>query len=384
MTVVGVLREVKDGEYRVALTPAGTAELIRRGHTVLVERGAGAGARILDEDFAAAGARIMPDPASVAAEAALVLKVKEPVREESQWLRPGLALFTYLHLAANPDLAKALLMAGVLGIAYETVAAPDGSLPLLAPMSQIAGRMAPQAAASALQASGGRGVLLGGVPGVPPAKVAILGAGVVGTNAARIAHGMGADVIVADRDISKLTRIDQATGGAIRTLAVGSSQAVSDAVVEADVVVGAVLVPAAAAPRVITEPMVKAMRPGSVIVDVSIDQGGCAATSRMTTHSDPVYTAHDIVHYCVGNMPGAVPRTATYALTNATLPHVLALADESPETAIQRHRDLAAGVNTYGGRLCEPSVAGALGLPYTPLDELTGPGGSASTHAEGA
>ena len=367
---VGVPRELKDNEYRVAITPAGVRELVVGGHSVIIERGAGVGSSIPDTDFERAGATIVPDADTVFADADMVLKVKEPVPEEFHRLREGLILFTYLHLAASEPVTKALVDAGTAGVAYETVELPDRSLPLLAPMSEVAGRMAPQAGAKLLEREhGGRGVLLGGVSGVRPGLVVVIGAGMSGMNAAWIAQGMEAEVVILDKNINKLRDVDRIHQGKILTLA-SNRLAVEETVTEADLVIGAVLVPGAVAPKIVTEDIVKEMKPGSVVVDISIDQGGCFETSHMTTHSDPTYVVHDVVHYCVGNMPGAVPHTSTYALTNATMPYVVALADHGLEEAIRLDPALAKGVNVYKGQIVYEPVAEAHGMPSVPLDSL--------------
>ena len=361
---IGVPREVKNHEYRVALTPAGAQELTRAGHHVLVERGAGVGSSIGDEDFEAAGARIVPTADDVWGAADLVLKVKEPIEEEYHRLRRDQVLFTYLHLAASRECTQALLAAGTTAIAYETVRLPDGSLPLLAPMSEVAGRLAPQAGANALlKAAGGRGVLLGGVPGVRPADVVVIGAGVAGQNAVAMAVGLGAEVTVLDVDIAKLRRIDERYAGRVRTLA-STNHELERSCLEADLVIGAVLVPGARAPRLVSNDLVRRMKPGSVLVDVAIDQGGCFADSRPTTHADPTYTVHGSVFYCVANMPGAVPHTSTFALTNATLPYVLRLANQGWADALAADPALAAGLSTHQGALTNAQVARDLGLPY--------------------
>jgi alanine dehydrogenase len=367
---VGVPRELKDNEYRVAITPAGVRELIVGGHSVAIEHDAGRGSSIFDDEFERAGATIVPDADTVFREADMVLKVKEPIPEEFHRLRDGLILFTYLHLAASERVTRALMDAGTTSVAYETVELPDGSLPLLAPMSEVAGRMAPQVGASFLERErGGRGVLLGGVSGVRPGRVVVLGAGMAGMNAAWIAQGMEAEVVILDRNINKLRDVDRIHQGKILTLA-SNRLSVEEAVLSADLVIGAVLVPGALAPKVVPEEIVKEMRRGSVIVDISIDQGGCIETSKMTTHSDPTYEMHDVVHYCVGNMPGAVPHTSTYALTNATLPYVVALADQGLETAVREDAALAMGVNVYKGSVVYAPVAEAHGLEPVSLDDL--------------
>ncbi|TWF81321.1 L-alanine dehydrogenase [Pseudonocardia hierapolitana] len=366
---IGVPREVKNHEYRVALTPAGAQELTRAGHHVLVERGAGVGSSISDADFEAAGARIVGGANGngadeVWASADLLLKVKEPIEQEYHRLRRGQVLFTYLHLAASEECTQALLAAGTTAIAYETVRLPDGSLPLLAPMSEVAGRLAPQAGANALmRAAGGRGVLLGGVPGVRPANVVVIGAGVAGQNAVAMAVGLGADVTVLDLDITKLRQVDERYAGRVRTLA-SNNHELEKACLDADLVIGAVLVPGARAPRLVSNDLVRRMKPGSVLVDIAIDQGGCFEDSRPTTHADPTYTVHGSVFYCVANMPGAVPHTSTYALTNATLPYVLRLANLGWADALAADPALAAGLSTHHGALTNLQVAHDLGLPY--------------------
>ena len=366
---VGVPTEVKDNEYRVAITPAGVRELTALGHAVLVQRGAGLGSSISDEEFERAGGSIVPDAESAFGEADMVLKVKEPIPSEYGMLRPGLVLFTFLHLAAIEDLTRALMAAGTTAIAYETVELPDGSLPLLAPMSEVAGRMAPQVGANFLERErGGRGVLMGGVSGVRPARVVIIGAGMAGMNAAWIAQGMEAEVVILDRNINKLRDVDRIHKGRILTLA-SNRLSVEQTVMQADLVIGAVLVPGALAPKVVTEANVKEMKPGSVIVDISIDQGGSFETSKMTTHSDPTYVVNDVVHYCVGNMPGAVPHTSTYALTNATLPYVAALAEGGVRGAIEDDPALAKGVNVLNGALVYQPVAEAHDMELAALSE---------------
>lgn len=367
---VGVPRELKDNEYRVAITPAGVKELVVHGHTVLIEKGAGRGSSITDPEFERAGAKIVPDADVVFADSDMVLKVKEPVPEEFHRLREGLILFTYLHLAASEAVTKALLDSGTSGVAYETIEDPDGSLPLLAPMSEVAGRMAPHVGANLLERGhGGRGILLGGVSGVRPARVVVIGAGMSGMNAAWISQGMEAEVVVLDLNINKLRDIDRIHQGKILTLA-SNRLVVEETVASADLVIGAVLVPGAKAPKIVTREMVANMRPGSVIVDISIDQGGCFETSKMTTHSDPTFVVDDVIHYCVGNMPGAVPHTSTYGLTNATLTYVIALANKGLEPAVRDDPRLVPGVNTYQGRCVYEPVADAHGFDYTPLGSL--------------
>jgi alanine dehydrogenase len=366
---VGVPREVKEGENRVALTPDGVHELTAHDVPVLVEAGAGVGSAITDDDYGRVGAEIVADAGEVWERADLVLKVKEPQPDELAQLRPGLVLFTYLHLAAYPEVADALLERKVTGVAYETVQHETGELPLLAPMSEVAVRMTPQIGSHYLEREqGGRGVLLGGAPGVRPARVVVLGAGNVGWNAAWIAQGMEAEVILLDKNLDRLRWVDQIHKGRIMTLA-SNRGAVERSVVDADLVIGAVLVPGGRAPVVVTEDMVRTMRPGAVIVDCAVDQGGCIETTHETTHADPVYVTHDVLHYAVGNMPGAVPHTSTYALTNATLPYALALATAGVEAATSADPDLARGVNTVGGNVTNAAVAEALGKPLMPLSD---------------
>jgi alanine dehydrogenase len=370
---VGVPIELKADEYRIALTPAGARELSEHGHEVLVESGAGEGSSISDADFQAQGARIAPDAATLFGEAELVLKVKEPQPEEVGLLRPGQLLFTFLHLAPAPDLARSLCESGATCIAYETVEDSDGRLPLLAPMSEIAGKLATQAGAFMLEKPmGGRGILLGGVPGVAAATAMILGGGVVGMNAAFIAIGMEADVFVYDKSIDRLRGLDVALNGRCSTV-YSSTLAIEEMLPRADLVIGAVLVHGARAPVLIRRKQLSLMKPAAVVVDVSIDQGGCIETSRPTTHSDPTFEVDGITHYCVTNMPGAVPITSTYALTNATLPYVLALADHGVRGAAARDPGLRLGVNIAGGRVTNAAVAESLGVPLTPLEEALGP-----------
>ena len=366
---VGVPKEIKDHEYRVGLVPSSVAELVRHGHAVTVERNAGQGAGLEDALYLAAGARIVASAEEVFGEAELIVKVKEPLEVERRRLRRGQVLFTYLHLAPDPAQTKDLLQSGVTAIAYETVTAPSGALPLLTPMSEIAGRLAPQVGARYLEREeGGRGVLLGGVPGVPPAEVVVLGGGVSGTHAAAIALGMGATVTVVDRSAEVLRRI-AAQLPAARTI-FSTHDALAQVVRRADLLVGAVLVPGAAAPRLVTREMVETMKNGSVIVDVAIDQGGCCGTSRPTTHSHPTFVEKGVIHYCVTNMPGAVARTSTFALNNATLPFVLALADKGWRDAVAEDPHLRNGLNVHDGRLtCRP-VAEAQGLAFTAPDQL--------------
>ena len=368
--IVGVPREVKDNEYRVAVTPAGVRELSLAGHEVLVEEGAGTGSAIPDEAYVKYGAELVPDARSVFDASDLVLKVKEPQPAEYELLREGQTLFTYLHLAASKELTEALVERKVAAVAYETVQLPDGRLPLLAPMSEVAGRMAPQIGAHYLQReNGGRGVLLGGVSGVHPARVVVLGAGMAGSNAAWIAAGMEGEVIIIDKDVDKLRTVDLIHKGRILTVT-SNRAAIEYHVARADLVIGAVLVAGARAPVLVTEEMVAEMRPGSVIVDISIDQGGSIATSRMTTHSDPTFVVYDVVHYGVGNMPGAVPRTSTYALTNVTLPYAVEIAGRGLEEAVRDDPVLAQGINVYGGEVASAPVADAHGLEHRPLSIL--------------
>lgn len=368
--IVGVPREVKNREYRVAITPAGVVELVRRGHQVLIEREAGAGSSFPDSDYAAAGARIVPNPDDVWGEAELVLKVKEPVPEEYHRLRAGQILFTYLHLAASAECTRALLDSGVHAVGYETVQLADGSLPLLAPMSEVAGRMAPQVGAHCLErAQGGRGVLLGGASGVSAGRVAVIGAGVAGMNAVAIALGLQAEVIVLDTNVNRLRQIDFVYRGRVQTI-VSNTYEIERACTWADLVIGAVLVPGARAPKLVGNELVSRMRPGSVVVDVSIDQGGCFEDSRPTTHDDPTFRVHDSVFYCVANMPAAVPNTSTWALTNVTLPYAVMVADKGLRRAVTEDPALARGVNVSGGHVVRAEVAQAHGLPHVELDDL--------------
>jgi len=368
--LVGIPKEVKDNEYRVAATPEGVRELVDAGHTVLIQEGAGQGSSLFEDRYKRAGAQFASSAGDVWREADMILKVKEPIASEFQLMREGQVLFTYLHLAANAELTEELMRRKVEAVAYETVQLPDGRLPLLAPMSEIAGRMAPHVAARFLEKeAGGRGVLMGGVSGVRPARVLVLGCGMAGANAAWIAAGMEAEVIVVDRNLDKLRFIDQIQKGRVVTL-MSDRLTLEQRVREADAVIGSVLVPGALAPKIVTEDMVASMRPGSVIVDIAIDQGGCVETSRMTTHSDPTYVVHDVVHYCVGNMPGAVPNTSTYALTNVTLPYALDIANRGLEDAVRADPTLASGVNVYAGSITNEGVAEAHDRPFVPLREL--------------
>jgi alanine dehydrogenase len=369
LMLVGVPKEIKDNEFRVGLVPSTVRELTANDHRVLVETGAGVGAGLSDADYVAAGAEIVGHAAEIFAQAELIVKVKEPLKEERRRLRAGQVLFTYLHLAPDPEQTDDLLASGVIAIAYETVTSPQGTLPLLTPMSEVAGRMAPHVGARCLEKeNGGRGVLLGGVPGVPPADVVIIGGGVAGSHAALIAAGMGATVTVVDRNPEALRRIASQLGFQVRTV-FSTRDAIETLCRRADLVVGSVLLPGAAAPKLITAATVKAMKPGSVIVDIAIDQGGCAETSRPTTHSKPTYVVDNVVHYCVTNMPGAVSRTSTFALNNVTLPFVLALADKGYRRALGEDQHLRNGLNIFEGQVTNRAVAAALKLKYTPPEQ---------------
>ena len=363
---VGVPKEIKDSEYRVGLVPSAVRELTANGHRVVIERNAGVGAGLADADYQAAGAEIAPDADPIYADCELIVKVKEPLAVERKKLRSGQVLFTYLHLAADPQQTADLLAAGATAIAYETVTSPQGGLPLLTPMSEVAGRMAPHVGARCLEKeNGGRGVLLGGVPGVPPADVVILGGGVAGSHAGLISAGMGATVTVIDRNPEALRRIANQLGARVRTV-FSTRDAIETLCRRADLVIASVLVPGAAAPKLITADTVKAMKPGAVIVDIAIDQGGCAETSRPTTHSAPTYTVDEVVHYCVTNMPGAVARTSTFALNNVTLPFVLALADKGYRRALGEDVHLRHGLNVHEGKITHRAVAEALKQRFTP------------------
>jgi alanine dehydrogenase len=368
--IIGVPTEVKNSEARVSTTPAGVTEYVAHGHEVIVQQGAGTGSGFGDNEYVRAGATIADHAEDVFAEAEMIVKVKEPVAEEYDLLRPDQILFTYLHLAAEEALTRSLMKNRVKAVAYETVQLPNGSLPLLTPMSEVAGRMSVQVGAYYLQATnGGRGMLIGGVPGVLPSNVVVIGGGVVGTNAAQIALGMGANVTIVDRAIDRLRTLDLELHGRLQTLA-SNRENVAEAVANADLVIGSVLLPGAKAPKLVTEAMVESMRPGSVVVDVAIDQGGCIETSRPTSHTSPTFRFSDVVHYCVTNMPGAVPRTSTLALSNATLPYGLALADHGFEGAVRKDPALAKGVNVLDGQVTYAAVAEAFGMPHTPLDTL--------------
>ena len=369
---IGVPKEIKNHEYRVGLVPSSVQELVHHGHEVLIEAGAGLGAGLADADYVAAGAKIVEGPDAIFAQADMIVKVKEPLAVERKKLRKGQILFTYLHLAPDAEQTHDLIASGAVCIAYETVTSPNGSLPLLTPMSEVAGRLAPQVGAHSLEkAQGGRGVLLGGVPGVPAAEVVILGGGVSGTHAATIAVGMGAKVTVVDRSADALKRLATQFGTSISTV-FSTRSAIEELVRRADLLIGTVLVPGAAAPKLVTHDMVRTMKPGSVIVDVAIDQGGCVETSHATTHSDPTYVVDGVVHYCVANMPGAVARTSTFALNSVTLPFTLALANKGWQKALADDAHLRNGLNVIDGKVvCEP-VAQAHGLPYVKAETLLG------------
>ena len=369
--LIGLPKEIKNHEYRVGLTPASVRELCARGHQVLVQTGAGAAIGLSDDQYLAAGATLAPDAAQVFAAAQMIVKVKEPQAHECAMLRPGQILYTYLHLAPDPAQTAALVKSGAVCIAYETVTGPGG-LPLLAPMSEVAGRMAVQAGAAHLEKSkGGMGVLLGGVPGVPAAHVVILGAGVVGTHALQMAVGMGARVTVLDKNVDRLRQLDLVFGNRINTL-YSTAHSVEETVLDADLVIGGVLIPGAAAPKLVTRSMVSRMKKGAVVVDVAIDQGGCFETSHATTHAEPTYVVDGVVHYCVANMPGAVARTSTFALNNATIAHAVSLADKGWQQALRDNPDLKNGLNVANGQVTYEAVARALGYAYVPADSLLG------------
>ncbi len=370
--IIGVPKEIKNNEFRVGMTPAGVAEFIAHGHTVLVEHNAGEGSSFHDADYVAAGARMIGTAAEVFAEAEMIVKVKEPQAGEIAMLRPGQILYTYLHLAPDLPQTEGLVASGAVCIAYETVELANGSLPLLAPMSEVAGRMAAQVGAAYLQKpNGGRGVLMGGVPGVLPAKVVVLGAGVVGTSAAYVAMGMGADVTIMDINLDRLRYLDEIWGNRVRTL-YSSKHNIRRIVTEADLVIGAVLLPGAKTPYLVTREMLPTMKRGAVLVDVSVDQGGCIETTKPTTHADPTYFVDDVLHYGVANMPGAVPNTSTLALTNATLRYGLAIAGKGWKQAVLDDPALAKGVNVLDGKIVYREVAEAHGMEYTPLEEIIG------------
>ena len=366
---VGIPREVKNHEYRVAITPAGVMELVRNGHEVFVEHDAGVGSSFSNEEYVAAGATILATADEIWQTGEMIMKVKEPIASEYHRMRQGQVLFTYLHLAAEKACTDALVNAGVTGIAYETVELPDRSLPLLAPMSEVAGRLAPQVGAySLMRANGGRGLLLGGVPGVAPAKVVVLGGGVSGLHAAQIAVGMGADVTLLDLNIPRLRQIDMIYQGRIKTVA-SNAYSIEKACLEADLVIGAVLVPGAKAPKLVSNELVSRMKPGAVLVDIAIDQGGCFEDSKPTTHADPTFKVHQTVFYCVANMPGSVPNTSTNALTNVTLPYAVALANKGWKQALRDDKALALGLNTHDGKVTYKAVADAFDMPLFPLED---------------
>ncbi|GBD07576.1 Alanine dehydrogenase 2 [bacterium HR21] len=370
--VIGVPREIKPGENRVALTPSGVEVLRQHGHTVLVERSAGSGSGFADAEYQAAGAELLESAREVYAQADMIVKVKEPIEPEYELIRPGQVVFTYFHFAASEELTAAIRRSRCVAIAYETVQRADGSLPLLIPMSEVAGRMAPQEGAKYLERTmGGRGILLGGVPGTEPATVIILGGGVVGTNAAKIAAGLGARVVILDTNLYRLRYLDDVMPRNVITM-VSTPANIRRVLRDADLVIGAVLIPGAKAPKLITREMLSDMKPGAVIVDVSVDQGGCVETCRPTTHDDPIYVVDGVVHYCVANMPGAVPVTSTIALTNATLPYIVELADKGWETAVRTNPELLAGLNIVDGFITHPGVAESFGLEYTDPRRLLG------------
>lgn len=368
---IGIPKEIKNNENRVALTPGGAGMLTQLGHKVFVQTGAGEGSGFADQDYVKEGAQLLDNAAEVWAQSEMIMKVKEPLPSEYGYFREDLTLFTYLHLAAEPKLAEAMVQSKMTGIAYETIQLANGSLPLLTPMSEVAGRMSVQVGAQFLERFyGGRGILLGGVPGVPPADVIIIGGGIVGTNAAKMALGLGANVVIIDRSADRLRFLDDVFHGRIRTL-MSNPYNIASAVQKADLLIGAVLIPGARAPKLVSEEMVKQMKPGAVIVDVAVDQGGSIETvDRVTTHSDPVYLKHGVIHYAVANMPGAVPRTSTLALTNMTLSYAVELASKGLVHAIRSHPELKPGVNTYQGHITHAAVADGIGRPYTALETL--------------
>ncbi|ALV45166.1 alanine dehydrogenase [Arthrobacter alpinus] len=368
--IISVPKEIKNNEFRVAITASGVQELRAAGHQVLIEAGAGIGSGISDQEYSVAGAQILADAGELWARADMVMKVKEPVSTEFRHFREGLILFTYLHLAAEPELTRALIDTGVTAIAYETVQAANRSLPLLAPMSEVAGRLAVQVGATSLMApAGGQGILLGGVPGVRPANVVVLGAGVAGTNAAAMAMGLGAEVTILDINIGRLRELDAQYQGRLKTVA-SNGYEVEKSVLDADLVIGSVLIPGAKAPKLVSNELVSRMKPGSVLVDIAVDQGGCFEDSKPTTHEDPTFKVHDTLFYCVANMPGAVPNTSTYALTNVTLRYALALANLGVKSALERDLALAAGLNIMAGQVTHASVSDAHGLPLAPWHDL--------------
>ena len=368
--IIGVPKEIKNNENRVALTPAGTQELVKRGHLVYIQQTAGVGSGFADEEYTRAGGKILPDAQEVFSKAEMIMKVKEPVESEYKLIRKDQLVFTYFHFASYEPLAKAMIASGAVCLAYETVERLDGSLPLLIPMSEVAGRMAIQEGAKYLEKPlKGRGILLGGVPGVKPAKVLILGGGVVGTNAAKIAAGMGADVTIMDLNINRLRYLDDVMPKNVHTI-VSNEYTIREMIRDTDLIIGGVLVPGAKAPKLITRDMLKSMRPGTVLVDVAVDQGGCIETCRPTTHEDPTYIIDDVVHYCVANMPGAVPYTSTLALTNATLPYAIRLASLGWKQACQENTELRNGLNVINGEVVYKAVADAFGLPYTDVKKF--------------
>jgi alanine dehydrogenase len=368
--IIGVPKEVKNNENRVALTPAGTQELVKRGHTVYVQHLAGAASGFIDDDYRKAGAQIIEQAAEIFAKAEMIIKVKEPVEQEYKLIRKDQLVFTYFHFASYEPLTKAMIESGAVCLAYETVERPDTSLPLLIPMSEVAGRMAIQEGAKYLEKPlKGRGILLGGVPGVKPAKVIILGGGIVGANSAKIAAGMGADVTIVDVNINRLRYLDDVMPKNVRTM-VSNEYTIRELITDADLIVGGVLIPGAKAPKLITRDMLKLMRPGTVLVDVAVDQGGCIETCRPTTHEEPTYIIDDVVHYCVANMPGAVPYTSTLALTNATLPYAIRLANDGWKKACAENSDLRKGLNVINGEVVYKAVADAFGLPYTDVKKF--------------
>lgn len=367
---IAVPTEIKNNEFRVAITPSGVHDLVANGHDVLIQSGAGVGSSITDEQYVAAGAKILASAEEIWATADVLLKVKEPIASEYQYFREGLVLFTYLHLAAEPELTKALVDSKVTAIAYETVQLPTRALPLLAPMSEVAGRLAPILGANAmLKPNGGPGLLVPGVPGTHPAKVVVLGGGVAGTNAVQVAAGMGAEVTVLDTNLFRLRELDALYDGRIKTIASNSFE-IEKACLEADLVIGSVLIPGAKAPKLVSNDLVKRMKPGSVLVDIAVDQGGCFADTHPTTHADPTFPVHNSLFYCVANMPGAVPHTSTYALTNATLPYLRSIANNGWHAALKSDSALRLGLNTHAGEVTNSAVAQAIGLPYSDLDAI--------------